>query len=65
MIPEDLLKKTAITKNDEVADKKHYTTDLAKKQEEAKYDGFYATCTDLEDDQSIITAGKSKRLFGL
>ncbi|WP_281166166.1 IS1634 family transposase, partial [Liquorilactobacillus sicerae] len=48
--PKRFIKETAITKNGEIADKKHYATDLAKKQEEAKYDGFYAICTDLEDD---------------
>lgn len=48
--PKRFIKETAITEDGEVADKKHYTTDLAKKQEESKYDGFYAICTNLEDD---------------
>ena len=43
------MNKTAVTKDGEKADI-HYSLDLDKIAEEEKYDGLYAVCTDLLDD---------------
>ena len=40
----------AVTEEGEAADVKHYL-DETKISEEAQYDGFYAVCTDLLDDE--------------
>ena len=48
------IKKTSVTGDGEVADKKIYQLDEAAISEEAKYDGFYAVCTNLDDDPAEI-----------
>ena len=48
------IKKTSVTENGEVADKKIYTLDEEKIADEEKYDGFYCVATNLEDDVSEI-----------
>jgi transposase len=45
---------TNITKEGEVADKTLYRIDQDIVSDEAQYDGFYAVCTNLEDDASDI-----------
>lgn len=45
-----LVKKTSVTNDGEIAEKKVYELNEALIKEEAKYDGFYAVCTNLDDD---------------
>lgn len=49
-----LIKKTIITGVGEIADKKIYELNQDTINEEARYDGFYAVCTNLDDDPSEI-----------
>ena len=44
------VKKTSVTKDGEIAEKKVYELAEEVIREEAKYDGFYAVCTNLDDD---------------
>ncbi|MDY3927762.1 MAG: hypothetical protein SOZ34_00130 [Clostridia bacterium] len=46
--------KTAVTSDGEVASKKLYAIDEGAIAKEAKYDGFYAVCTNLDDDPEDI-----------
>ena len=48
--PARFVNKTAVTQDGEIADIKTYQLDLEKIAEEEKYDGLYAICTDLLDD---------------
>lgn len=48
------IKKTGVTADGEIADKEIYELDLQAIEEEARYDGFYAVCTNLEDNPSVI-----------
>ena len=48
------IKKTGVTADGEVADKEIYELDFGVMEEEAKYDGFYAVCTNLEDAPPAI-----------
>lgn len=48
-----LIKKTSLTENGEVAND-YYELDVDKINEEAKYDGYYAVSTNIEDDISEI-----------
>ena len=48
------IKKTSVTVDGEVADKEIYELDPCVIEEETKYDGFYAVCTNLEDDPPVI-----------
>lgn len=48
--PARFINKEAFTKDGEIADILYYL-DEAKIAEEARYDGLYAVCTDLFDDQ--------------
>lgn len=48
--PARFVKKTAITEDGEAADKTHYSLDLEKIENEAMYDGYYAVCTNLVDE---------------
>ena len=52
---------TSVTKDGEIADKTVYgiNTDAVAKEE--MYDGFYAVCTNLEDDASVITKINHRR----
>ena len=50
-----------ITKDGEVADKTLYGIDEDVIADEAQYDGFYAVCTNLEDDALAITKINHKR----
>lgn len=49
-----LIKKTNITTEGEAADKEVFSIDQDLIAREAQYDGFYAVCTNLEDDASQI-----------
>lgn len=48
------IKKTSFTEDGETADKAMYELDETAIMEEAKYDGFYAVCTNLDDDPADI-----------
>lgn len=48
------IKKTNITSDGEIANKKIYELNEDAISEEARYDGFYAVCTNLDDDPSEI-----------
>ena len=53
--PKRFIKTINITKDGEVAEKSNYSIDQNIIDEEAKYDGLYAVCTNLEDEiQEII-----------
>ena len=49
------------TPDGEVADKEFYSLDEELIAQEAAYDGFYATCTNLEDDASAIIKVNKRR----
>lgn len=44
-----LISRTSTTKEGEVADENHYSIDYNLIEKEAKFDGFYGVCTNLED----------------
>jgi transposase len=48
------IKKTSVTNDGEIAEKAVYELNEAAIAEEAKYDGFYAVCTNLDDDPAEI-----------
>jgi len=52
---------TNITKDGKIADKTIYSIDEEAVANEEKFDGFYAVCTNLEDDASVITKINHKR----
>jgi len=52
---------TEVTADGEVAEHRIASLDLSKKAEEEQYDGFYAVCTDLEDDPMDIIRINHKR----
>ena len=48
------IKKTPFTNDGEIADKAMYEINEESIREESRYDGFYAVCTNLDDDPSVI-----------
>ncbi len=48
------IKKTGVTADGEIAEKEIYELDQSVIKDEAKYDGFYAVCTNLEDRPPAI-----------
>ena len=48
------LKKTSATKDGEIADQFSYEIDQRKIEKESRFDGFYAVCTNLDDDPADI-----------
>ncbi len=48
------IKKTPFTNDGEIANKARYEIDEAAIEEEARYDGFYAVCTNLDDSPADI-----------
>lgn len=48
------IKKTGVTPDGEIADKEVYELDQSIIDEEARYDGFYAVCTNLTDEPAKI-----------
>jgi len=53
--------KSHCTADGEVADKELFSIDTSLIEQESAYDGFYAVCTDLEDDASAIIKVNQKR----
>ena len=59
--PKRFIKADHSTRNGEAADKTTYYIDETVIREEAQYDGFYAVCTNLEDDaQAIVKINKRR-----
>lgn len=54
--------KTPVTKDGEVAERSAYELNLNAIEEEARYDGFYAVCTNLDDDPAEIARINHDRL---
>lgn len=55
------IRRTSVTPDGEIADKKVYSLNDELISEESRYDGFYAVCTNLEDDvQTIIKINKRR-----
>lgn len=59
--PVRFIKMSAVTANGEVADEEIYAIDQEAIDKEAMYDGFYAVCTDMEDDAAEIIAINKRR----
>lgn len=59
--PSRFVKKISFTNEGEIADNTEYELDLDRIEEEAKYDGFYAVITNLEDDiEGILKINKQR-----
>ncbi|MDD6224495.1 MAG: IS1634 family transposase [bacterium] len=59
--PKRFIQTISTTSNGEVADENHYSIDYEKINDEAKYDGLYAVCTNLEDTvEEIIKINKRR-----
>ena len=59
--PKRFIKTTSITEDGEIAEKSIYTLNQDAIDDEAKYDGIYAVCTNLEDDVKDIIAVNRRR----
>ena len=59
--PKRFIEVTSTTKNGEVAEETHYTLSENKINEEKKYDGYYAVCTNLEDEALEIIKANHRR----
>ena len=59
--PKRFIKTTNVTEDGEVAEKSHYSIDQSIIDEEAKYDGLYAVCTNLEDSVEDIVKVNHRR----
>ncbi len=55
------IKKTSVTKDGEVAEEKILTIDKSVIEKEAKFDGFYGVCTNLEDSVEDIIKVNHRR----
>lgn len=55
------IKKTSVTSDGEIANKEVYELDQSIIDEEARYDGFYAVCTNLEDTPPKIAKINHRR----
>ena len=60
--PARFVRKVAVTKDGETADQTAYSLDLDKIAEEALYDGYYAVCTNLIDEnvKGILTVSEGR-----
>ena len=60
--PSRFVKVTSTTSDGEVAEEKSYSIDQEKVDNEAMYDGYYAVCTDLVDDdiKDILTVSEGR-----
>ena len=59
--PKRFIKTTNITEDGEVAEKSNYSIDQSVIDEEAKYDGLYAVCTNLDDSVEEIVKVNHRR----
>ena len=59
--PKRFIKSASITEDGEIANKRIYTLNREKIEQEEKYDGYYAVCTTLEDEiEEIIKINKRR-----
>ena len=60
--PARFIKVTATTADGEIAEEKNYSIDQDKVDNESMYDGYYAVCTDLVDDdiKDILTVSEGR-----
>ena len=59
--PARFIKKTALTKDGEIAEKDLFDLDAERIEEEQKYDGFYAVVTNIDDDvQEILKINRRR-----
>ncbi len=58
----NFIKKTPFTNDGEIANRAIYELDEAAIADEARYDGFYAVCTNLDDDPADISKVNHDRL---
>lgn len=59
--PKRFIENIITTSNGEIAEENHYSLDKEKINDEAKYDGLYAVCTNLEDSvEDIIKINKRR-----
>ena len=59
--PARFIKKTALTKDGEIAEKDLFDLDAERIEEEQKYDGFYAVVTNIDDDvQEILKINRQR-----
>lgn len=56
-----LIEKTSVTTEGEIANKNVYSINEDLIKEESRYDGFYAVCTNLEDDAKTVVKINHKR----
>ena len=59
--PKRFIKEQKCTPDGEIAEKTYYSLDEEKISAEAAYDGFYAVCTDLEDEAEAIVNINQRR----
>ncbi|MFD1169988.1 IS1634 family transposase [Oceanobacillus caeni] len=59
--PDRFIQSTHVTKDGEIAEKSSHTINVAKIDEEAKYDGFYGVCTNLESTPEEIVKINRRR----
>ena len=59
--PKRFIETISTTENGETASENHYSLDTDKINEEAKYDGLYGVCTNLEDEISEIIKINKRR----
>ena len=59
--PKRFIETISTTENGETASENHYSLDTDKINEEAKYDGLYGVCTNLEDEISEIIRINKRR----
>lgn len=59
--PKRFIEVTTTTKNGEVAEETYYTISEEKISDEERYDGYYAVCTNLEDDALDIIKVNHRR----
>ena len=59
--PKRFIQTITLTSNGEIAENNSHTLDIEKINDEAKYDGLYAVCTNLEDDVEEIVKINKRR----
>lgn len=55
------IKKTTCTPEGEIAEREFYSLDTNRIENEAIYDGFYAVCTNLEEDAAVVARINRRR----
>ena len=55
------IKKTTCTSEGEIAEREFYSLDTGRIESEAIYDGFYAVCTNLEEEAAVVAQINKRR----